>query len=101
MFEIIIFRYEVEILWIQNCSSSDRVTFSLQSSDMSHKKDSHQMLKHDTWRLCLINYSVSKENQQKKESENVQENTDNQKTAQQKCCDNNQHKKDKETAEVE
>ena len=40
-------------------------------------------------KLCSINLSTSEENQQEKESENVQENADNQKIAQQKHCDNN------------
>ena len=66
---------------------------------MSYKRDSHQISQHDIGKSCLINHLISKENQQKK-SENVQKNADNQKTVQQKCCDNNQYKKNEETVEV-
>ena len=59
------------------------------------------MFEHNIWKSCLINHSISEENQQKKESENVQENADNQKITQQKYCDNNQYEEDKETAETE
>ena len=33
---------------------------------MSHEKDNHQMSQHNTEKSCLINYSISEENQQKK-----------------------------------
>ena len=59
------------------------------------------MLKYNIWRLCSINCLISEENQQEKKSENVQKNIDNQKTAQQRHCDNNQYKEDKEAAEAE
>ena len=55
----------------------------------------------DIQRSCLINYLISEENQQKEKSEDVWKSADNQKAAQWKCCDNNQHKEDKETAEAE
>ena len=59
------------------------------------------MSQHNFRRSCLINHSDSKENQQEEKSEDVQKSTDNQKTAQQKHCDNNQYKKDKKAAETE
>ena len=68
---------------------------------MSCKRNNHQIFQYDFRKLCLINLSASEENQQEKKSENVQKSTDNQKTAQQKHCDNNQYKEDKEAAEAE
>ena len=57
------------------------------------------MLQCDIRKSCLINYLINEKNQQKK-SENIQKNINNQKIVQWKCCDNNQHKKDKKTAET-
>ena len=59
------------------------------------------MSQHNFKRSCLINHSISEKDQQEEKSECVRENVDNQKTAQQKYCDNNQHKKDKKAAEAE
>src|SRR5438034_896145 len=50
--------------------SGDQSTSSSQSSDVFHKKDNHQMSQCNTERSCLINCSISEENQQKEKSEN-------------------------------
>ena len=51
-------------------------------------------------KLCLTDLLTSKEDQQEKESENVQKNVDSQKIAQWKHCDNNQYREDKKAAEA-
>ena len=68
---------------------------------MSCKRDSDQMLQHNFRKSYLINHSASEENQQEKKSECVRKNTDSQKIAQQKYCDDHQHRENKEAAEAE
>ena len=68
---------------------------------MSHKRDSDQMFQHNFRRSHSINHSASEENQQEEESECVRKSADSQKIAQQKYCDDHQHRKDKEAVKAE